>query len=515
METVFLHMLNMSITGSYIILAVMLLRLLLKKAPKKYSYLMWIVCAFRLCCPFSFRHIFSIFNLKLFTSLMGGNGVSIEYIPLDIGSMQSPQVSVGFSNIDHAINSSLSAAVPEASANPMQIILFIAAAVWLIGIAVLLLYSIISYIVLHVKLKNAIFYRKNIYQSDKVNSPFVFGLINPKIYIPFHLDDMTMTYAIAHEQYHIKRRDYIIKPIAFLILTLHWFNPLCWIAFALMNSDMEMSCDEKILSANEALPKEYSYSLLSFAANKRLPSPCPLAFGESGIKGRIKNILKYKKPKIYVSFVSIILCITAIFVFASNPKEEDIYIIMSEEELSRYCGGMIGSIMADIDYVDNERVVFHYADGLFVYNLKDTALELCMDLSNLNIAAHHPSLNGTIVEVDIRGNSAYLTNYYGSQEEIKDFDNYMINLKDGSARQYNSNKNENLFDLYYDTYTQVPDAKGWVSNHCIINNGNIYYLTIEDSYYVGEVKLVTVYSDGTISENKMFNVNYKTRTDIE
>ena len=331
MEAIFLQILNMSMTGSYIILAVMILRLFLKKSPKKYSYLMWAVCAFRLCCPMSFKNTFSIFNLRFF-SMSANSGASLEHIPQNIGMMQSPQISTWLNSIDGIVNSSLPApSNVAASVNPMQIIIFIAAVIWLAGIAALLLYSIISYIILRIKLRNSVIYKKNVYQSDKINTPFVFGLISPKIYIPFGVVENEMRYVLAHEQYHIKRRDYIIKPIAFLILVIHWFNPLCWIAFILMSCDMEMSCDEKVLSSDKAISKEYSTSLLSFAAGKRPPTPCPLAFGETGIRGRIKNILKYKKPKAYVSIISILLCAAAIVAFASNPKSDDLDKIVGED----------------------------------------------------------------------------------------------------------------------------------------------------------------------------------------
>ncbi|MCH5210218.1 MAG: hypothetical protein J1F01_04565 [Oscillospiraceae bacterium] len=516
MEAIFLQILNMSITGSYIILAVMILRLFLKKLPKKYSYLIWSVCAFRLCCPMSFRNIFSIFNLKFF-NMPANSGASLEHIPQNIGLMPSPQISTGLNYMDGIVNSSLPApSNVAASVNPMQIIIFIAAVIWLAGIAALLLYSIISYIILHIKLRNAVIYKKNVYQSDKINSPFVFGLINPKIYIPFGIAENEMRYVLAHERYHIKRRDYIIKPIAFLILVIHWFNPLCWIAFMLMSYDMEMSCDEKVLSSGKAMSKEYSTSLLSFAAGKRPPAPCPLAFVETGIRGRIKNILKYKKPKIYVSVISTILCVAAIVACASNPKSDGYDISydnlkMSDEALNVFCEKMVGSIMADIDYADSEQIIFHYGNAVFVYNHKTANMEKCFDLNNLDCAHFQQGDYGAHIIVSTDGKEALLVNY-GSNDDIKDFKNYIINLENGSAKETNKTELSNPFSSLSETYTTVPDSKGWTSVRCAVENDNVWYLTCESSS-IGDMKLCLYRLGETVWDNYIFDNKAKIRQD--
>lgn len=507
MEAVFLQVLNMSITGSYIIFAVMILRLLLKKAPKKYSYLMWAVCAFRLCCPVSFGNIFSIFNLSFF-SMPQNSGASLEHIPQNIGMMQSPRIYTGLNSMDGIVNSSLPAPTDAAaSINPMQIVIFIASVIWLLGITALLLYSVISYIRLYAKLSNSVIYRNNIYQSDKITSPFVFGFIKPKIYIPFGIAENEMEYVLSHEQYHIKRRDYLIKPAVFLILTLHWFNPICWIAFMMMSCDMEMSCDEKVLSNGKAMSKEYSSSLLSFAVGKRPPSPCPLAFGETRIKGRIKNVLKYKKPKIYVSIISVILCAAAIIACASNPKSDnnDIPyddIKISEEAMAAFCENMVGAVMADIDYADSERVVLHYNDAVFVYNHKTSALEKSFDLNKLSCAHFQQGDYGAYIVVSADGKEALLVNY-GSNEAIKDFSNYMINLEMGSASKTDKTELSNPFSSFGETYTSVPDAKGWTSVRCAVENDNVWYLTTEN-YSVSDIKLCLYRLGATVWDRYIF-----------
>ncbi len=513
MEAVFLQILNMSITGSYVILAVIVLRLFLKKAPKKYSYLMWTVCAFRLCCPISFKNIFSIFNLRFFN--MPSNGATLEHISQNIGMMNAPAVSTGINSVDSAVNGSFPAATPMASVNPMQVIIFAASVIWLTGIAALLIYSITSYIMLRVKLRNAVIYEKNVYQSDKIGSPFVFGLIRPKIYIPFGIDENEMNYVLAHERYHIKRRDYIIKPIAFSILTLHWFNPLCHLAFILMSSDMEMSCDEKVISEGKAKSKEYSGALLSLASRKKPPAPCPLAFGETGIKGRIKNILKYKKPRVYVSVISVMLCAAVLIACASNPNIVNNAIPydsikLSDDALTAFGEKIVGSVMAEIDYADSEKIIFHFSDAVFVYNLQTSAIEKTFDLNNLDCAKFQQGDYGTSITVSADGKEAFLVNY-GVND--KGFKNYIINLETGSASETDKTELKNPFSNLADTFTTVTDSIGWTSVRCAGENDSMWYLTC-DKANIGNMRLC-LYKDGkTVSETPIFDYNPMRPADI-
>lgn len=321
METVFIKILNMSITASYVIAAVMVVRLLLLKAPKKYSYVLWSAAAFRLCCPLSFQSVFSLFSIKPFdmTAAQRYGSDALQYIPDTIGIMAKPNITVGIPVANKMITDSLPAAVTTASVNPMQIGMSIGTILWGMGMVVLLIYGIISYIKLHRNLSNAILLRENIYCSEQVRSPFVLGFIRPKIYLPFGLDEDRQRYVLTHEKYHIKRLDHMIKPLAFLLLAVYWFNPLCWLAFFLMSKDMEMSCDENVLSGEEHIQKAYGTLLLSFASNRRFPAPSPLAFGESGVKMRIKNILNWKKPSPWVTLAGTVICIAALAACSANP----------------------------------------------------------------------------------------------------------------------------------------------------------------------------------------------------
>jgi len=335
MEALFLKILNMSITASWIILAVLALRLLLRKAPKKYSYALWSVVAFRLCCPVSFRAAFSLLGLLNFGRKPAVSGAAIPavpagsqpsgemvYVPSDIGYARQPEVHIGSEAVSEVISGSLPPASPMTSINPMQVLLFLAAAIWCAGMAALVLYSVISWLRLRYRLRKATWMAENVWQSEQVGSPFIFGLIKPKIYMPYHLDSETLRYVLEHERYHLKHGDHLIKVFAFLLLTVHWFNPLCWLAFYLMGKDMEMRCDEAVLQKNGGI-KPYGTALLSFAANRRFPLAGPLAFGESGVKSRIKNILRWKRPRLWVSVAAIALCLVALLACAANPRERE------------------------------------------------------------------------------------------------------------------------------------------------------------------------------------------------
>ncbi|MBR4098539.1 MAG: hypothetical protein IKK44_00960, partial [Clostridium sp.] len=323
MESLFLTVLNMDITASYVILAILVVRLLLHKAPKAYSYALWSAAAFRLVCPVSFQSAVSLFSAGLFdmTAAQAQSGHVLTYVPDHIGMMTDPQVTVGIPQANAVLSASLPDSTPMYSANPMQIWIFLGASVWCIGLAALLLSSVVSYLFLAHRMNGAVLLEENVYQSEGVRSPFILGFFRPRIYIPFGMEGEELEYVLAHERFHLKRLDHLVKPLAFLILALHWFNPLVWLAFALMTRDMEMSCDEKVLSQKENIRKAYSTTLLSFAAGRRFPAPCPLSFGESGVKRRIKNALNWKKPKVWVTLTAAAVCAASVTACAANPRE--------------------------------------------------------------------------------------------------------------------------------------------------------------------------------------------------
>ncbi|MBE6683160.1 MAG: hypothetical protein E7595_03285 [Ruminococcaceae bacterium] len=307
--------LEMSIKGGVVIIAVILLRALLSKAPRKYSYLLWIVVGFRLCCPISFRAIFSIF------SFVAPKAPSLPNVGGDIiinGNTSSPSVPV----YDPDFVSGGASIEFVKKADFIDIFNTVVMVIWFVGTTVALIYTLFSYFKLKIMMSNAIRYEGNVFMSEKVSTPFALGYFKPRIYIPYGLDKNTLEQILLHERCHIRRLDHIIKPMAFLILAVHWFNPLCWIAFRLMSLDMEMSCDEKVLrtKGDEVMKKNYTLALLSFASNKRFPAPSPIAFSESSsnAKKRIKHALYWKKPKFFVNLICILLCIAALVACAAD-----------------------------------------------------------------------------------------------------------------------------------------------------------------------------------------------------
>lgn len=301
----------MSLTSSYVIAAIMLARLILKKAPKVVSYALWAVAGFRLVFPISFESVFSLIPFKS------------QPIPQDIAVRAIPRIDSGINSVNDAVSRFLPAATPAASINPMQILLAAGIAVWLIGIAAMLIYSAVSIVLLKRRLDGAMPLEGNVYEAQNLKTPFVLGFIHPKIYIPTGLSAEEKGYIILHEQTHIKRFDHVVKLAAFLILCAHWFNPLAWLAFVLMSVDMEMSCDERVLKEmGGEIKKAYSTSLLSLATGRRLINGSPLAFGEGNIKGRIKNVLNFRKPAAWVIVVVVVLAAALSVGLAANRVQD-------------------------------------------------------------------------------------------------------------------------------------------------------------------------------------------------
>lgn len=314
MSELFLSVINMSLTASYVILLVLLVRLLLKKAPKFISYAIWGVVAIRLIVPISFQSIFS---------LMPWNSNAAP-IPYDIVYQQSPQINSGIEAADSFTVALLPAPDTTDSVNPLQVYLEIGAYIWVSGILALLAYSFVSVLILKRQLKNAQPVEKNIFEANNLKTPFVLGLIRPKIYLPVGLNDEERGYILLHEQTHIRRKDHVIKILAFLILSVHWFNPLVWIAFVLMSADMEFSCDERVLKEmNGNIKKPYANSLLSLAAGRHILNSSPLAFGEGNVRRRIKNVLSYRKPSFWIIVSAVVIAIAVSVGLLTNPREQE------------------------------------------------------------------------------------------------------------------------------------------------------------------------------------------------
>jgi len=313
MDDVFLKLVNLSISASWLILAVLVLRVVLKKAPKWVMPLLWGVVALRLVCLFSIESALSLIP-------------SAETIPSEIVTETREPVLYEQATLDIVTNPTLPSAaeVPVGvSRQQAQVDFNIYSVLWLAGMAALLVHALVSAGKLKRKLATAILLRDNIYESEFVDSPFVFGVVKPNIYLPMHMDEGTAAYVIAHERAHLARRDHWWKVLGYLVLALHWFNPLVWVAYILFCRDIELACDEKVVKGLDGAARaDYSQALLSCAAPKRAVAACPLAFGEGNIKMRVKSALHYRKPAFWVAAAAVLSVVIVAVCFLTNPRSE-------------------------------------------------------------------------------------------------------------------------------------------------------------------------------------------------
>ena len=285
MTELFLKLLSMSINAGWLVLVVMLVRIIFRKAPKWLFPLLWSFVGIRLLMPKALESHLSV-------------------IP-------------NMSDISASAQVLLPAKAPIAPAPYVGII-------WCIGVAAMLLFEAVSYVRLRSKVKTAVRLSSNVYQSEYVKSPFILGLFAPRIYIPFHIDGNELESIIEHERAHIRRRDHWLKPIAFLVLSLYWFNPLVWIAYYFLCKDIELACDEyAIKNMSDSQRAAYSQALLSCTANQRILAACPLAFGSKNVKDRIRAVLSYQKPQAWVMTVAAVLILVIAACFMTNQKQDE------------------------------------------------------------------------------------------------------------------------------------------------------------------------------------------------
>ncbi len=405
MSTLFIHVVNMSITATYIALAIIVIRFFLSRLPKIFSYALWSAVLIRLIVPVSFNSAFSF--LSFFQPREQANTASLAYVPDNIERMQTPSVELGISSLNNSINNLLPAAAPFASINPLQIYIPLLSSIWLFGMFVLLCYSVYSYLKVIDNVSTATLVYDNIYETDRIDSPFVIGFVKPKIYIPINLSEQQLSYILAHEQTHIRRLDYLVKPLAFLVLIVHWFNPLMWISFALMSKDMEMSCDEHVIRKLGSDRKgDYSHSLLSLAVRRSgLLVGSPLAFGESHIKSRIKNILSYKKPTLWVVALSIIVIGSLIWVFTANPQNELTSTTSATKDSSGY--DVDALINNKTPYVGNNSKVIALIDAMPLPEgiVRDT-VELQTTTAPYGVTIHYVFKND-VTDVEMKRDALY------------------------------------------------------------------------------------------------------------
>ena len=314
MSTVFLKILNLSYSASWLILAVLIVRLLLKKAPKWINCLLWALVAVRMILPFSLESAMSLLPSK-------------EVLPADIQSTDVPHIESGIYAINNTVNPVIADTLAPAevtSVNPMQVIVSVLCIVWVAGILAMAVYASISYVKIKRSVREAAILEKGIMECDDVKSPFILGILRPVIYVPSGMDSETLELVLAHEKAHMKRRDYIWKPLGYALLSVYWFNPLSWIAYILLCRDIESACDEKVIRDKSSdYMAAYSQALLDCSIQRRRIAACPVAFGETGVKMRIKNVLSYKKPAFWIILASLATCVILAVCFLTDPKKDE------------------------------------------------------------------------------------------------------------------------------------------------------------------------------------------------
>ena len=439
MDAVFIKLLNMSISASWLILAVVIIRAILKKAPRWSVCLLWRLVALKLIVPFSFKSIFSLIP-------------SDEVIPETIATEVHPHINTGIIYVDTAVNPVMEAHLaPQVgdSTNPMQIVVFIASLVWCIGMIVCLFYAMTSFIILKRRVRASKKISDNVYACDEVRSPFILGIFRPAIYIPSGMSECTLDYVIDHENAHLKRGDHFWKPLGFLLLSVYWFNPLCWVAYILLCKDIEFACDEKVIrDKDNAYVNSYSQALLDCNVHRRIIAACPLAFGETSVKERIKGVLNYKKPAFWVIIVAIIACVIVAVCFMTDPKKgehdlsdeqseklppqteikpadnsESNEIVRSEVNLSE----SEGADPTELLYADKDKIIFSGYYGLFVYSKEQRTITNAIDLASIG-CNYTQGDNYCEKFVSADGNTVYL-------HPMSNTDMYVYDIGNGSLSQ--------------------------------------------------------------------------------
>ena len=322
LETLFLKLLNISIIAGWFVLAVMVFRILFRKVPKAFHVGLWVLVGIRLVLPVSIESTFSMVP-------------SVETIPEEILYATEPMIHSGVGFLNSTVNPILSTSLaPEAgaSANPIQIIVILASNVWVLGMIIMMSYTIISYLGLQKRVREAVWIKEDIWVCDRIDSPFILGILRPRIYIPSTLGENELEYVIAHEKAHIRRRDHWWKPFGFLLLTIYWINPMLWIAYILLCKDIELACDEKVIgSMGMESKKPYSMALINCSVSRKSIAACPLAFGEVNVKNRIKSVLNYKKPGFWLIVIAVLISVGIAAAFLTDPVTTDVGKITQEK----------------------------------------------------------------------------------------------------------------------------------------------------------------------------------------
>ncbi len=444
MSDLFLKILNLAINGGWVALAVILLRPFLYKAPKYIRPILWAFVGIRLIFPLKIESVLSLIP-------------SSETIPPDIVYSKTPTIHSGMPFLNSAVNPVISDSLaPNTgdSINPVQVLLFIGAAVWLVGVAAMLIYSAVSFIKLRLRVREALWQIDNIYICDRIDTPFILGIVKPKIYLPSSMNDADRKLVIYHEKAHLERRDHLWKPLGFLLLSFYWFNPVLWFSFILFCKDIELATDEKVIRERGSdIKKEYSSALLSCSAPKKFLSACPLAFGETGVKGRIKSILNYKKPAFWVVLISLVLCLAVAVCFLTNPKDKwqsENYGIVGTVAAAEY-GGVVFEVVSasineefphiEVKWINNTKKTLSYGEPYSLFK-GDEELEVKENMAwNLPLYTLFPGEEAHHVfnldYYDIGQNGTYrLESWFGFLEDSSMAQRYRAYVKFKIDRRY-------------------------------------------------------------------------------
>lgn len=421
MNELFLKVINMSMSASWLILAVLLLRVALKKAPKWVNVLLWGIVAVRLICPFTMESPISLIPDSI------GNGELVsrwmdDYIgDVDIHQSNSmyydDAIGAGRDPIADGEGGSYVVTKHDQLGEPSTIentVMPFLSVVWAAGMVLLALYTVVSYFRLHRKIDTAVLYRDNIFQSENVSSPFVLGIIRPRIYIPFNMNESDLEHVIAHEKAHIYRKDHWWKPLGFLLVTIHWFNPLIWLAYVLLCRDIELACDEKVIRGMDNGQKaSYAQALVTCSVNRHMIAACPLAFGEANVKERVKSVMNYKKPAFWMIAIAAIACIVLSVCFLTNPISIGDYFVLKDV----YSIGEINSLSYDVHLGKGCRGGELYAEqwinGTVVSSIPVILTE---DVESIHIIMQErkegESIVGTDIQIDTNQYEASLLTYF-------------------------------------------------------------------------------------------------------
>lgn len=339
MESLFIKLINLSIYASILVAVVLLLRLVSRRSPKWVICLIWALVGIRLVVPFSIQSSFSLLP---------------QSEPVSSTALFK---TVSLSQAQEGIVSSGAASVTEASRSGISSVFHILSYIWLFGVILMLLYGVISYIVLRKTLRTATLYDDGIRQSEKVDSPFVLGFLRPTIYIPYTLFGKDLEYVLSHEKTHIRRKDHLWKPAGFLLLSVYWFNPAIWLAYAALSKDIELACDESVIrSLDKDERKNYSRALLNLSIRQKLITACPVAFGKTAVRNRVDHVMNYKKPALWSVVIMIACCVAVGICFMTEPKKQN----AAANEIDE---------TQDVDDSEEGYIIYDAEKGLLITNL--------------------------------------------------------------------------------------------------------------------------------------------------